>query len=292
MAVTSGLNLRISHGATTISTMDEWELDDSVVLAPAVPSQAGAEINTVGAKDFSVRARGFQRVPVVYPGPTTQGAGTATLTGNNGATEWAASAVCKSLALTCDIGASNNLTVEYGFEGMGAITRQASALAADNSEPDVWNAINGLVKWMPIGQVSYATLPDITQWTLTLEVETIPYVSSSSGGLTLRSFGAKRVSGSFTMLQDTFTYLTAAANVLTPGSMGKMQLFLTAGTYLEIWWPVIQASQARASTGANNEIVVPWTWSAYANVSGTQTIGKVLKPKKEAAPDAAWYGSV
>lgn len=285
MAVSNGLNLRIKHGSTTLSTIDQWTLDATEAQAPAIPSNAGAQIVTGGFVDATCTAQGFQRVPVVYPGDTGN------LNAHNGVTEWIAAMVCKALAVTCDIGGSTNLTAAYTFEGNGAITRQASALTADASEPDVWNSLNGSALWTPTGQ-SEVTLSSVTQWTLNLEVDTFPYQASGQSGVTLRTIGAKRASGSITFLQDALAYLSTAATLLTPGSTGKLKLYLTAGTYFEIWYPRFSGNQHQTSTSANNTVTLPWTWSAYTNVSGTQTVGKILKAKKEAAPEFAWFGSV
>src|SRR5688500_1736466 len=108
MAVSNGLNRRSQHGATTLSPIETCTFNAVEAQAVNVPSNAGgAQIVTGGFTDFTVSATGFQRVPVVYPGDS------ATLTWNNGASEFTGAAVCKSLQIVCDIGGSTNIAVTY-----------------------------------------------------------------------------------------------------------------------------------------------------------------------------------
>lgn len=289
MAVLNGIGAMVSFDTaggtsfTEVSTTKGWRLSYPAVQALSIPSNGGSgTIVTSGAKDFTGSFE-FDGVDFpLYPGED------GTFLGYNGSKSAQGLIIVESATITCNPGASANVGGSVNFAGNGALTF-VSTSDTDATDPKVYNSVGGgRVDWKPNGEAGYATLPDVLQWSLTLNRALAPYNSTTSAGVTKRTAGSYSGSGSITMLQSAWDYLSTAATLLTPGSMGRFLLYVNAASYFEVWFAHMDSPELGATPDENITVTLPWTMSLGSYVSGTWTAGKVLKP----GGLAAWFGSV
>lgn len=290
MAVTNGIGACVSLDAaggtsfTEVSTTKGWRINHSAIQAISIPSNGGSgQIVTAGAKDFS-GSFDFDGVDFpMYPGATGN------LLAYNGDDSAQGLIICDSATINVDVSGGANVGGTVNFQGNGALTF-GTASDTDATDPKVYNSIGGgRVDWKPNGQGSYATLPDVLNWSLTLgRTMSAPYASSTTPGYMKRTAGSYFGSGSITILQSALDYLDNTANDLQPGTAGRFLLYVNASEYFELWFARINALEFSATPDANSPVTIPFTLSLGEYVSSTWTPGKVIKP----GGAATWFGSL
>lgn len=286
MAVSTGINgkLSLDNGTSSVSTVKGVTINSVAQLSGVTPSNSGgAEIFSTGAKDWTGTFDYLGKDAAAYPGDT------GTLLAWNGASKASGSAVISEVTINCDIAGSGNIGGTVKFEGNGALTPATGSAPTDATTPQVYNCVNSIgALWKPVGQSAYATLPGVTQWSLTLTRKTVTSVVAGASGVTSRSFGGYSASGSITFQQDALAYLVAAATLLTPGAAGLLQLYVDGTNYYQVNYAQFSGNDIPVDFEGNaiNTITLPFSWSSWTPISGTPTRGTILKM---GAPGSAWW---
>lgn len=293
----SGRGGELSLAGTALSSIRDWRINYTSANRNAVNSASnGAQSSLAGNKDWTGSASLYGRTgptagAVVLPG--TEYA----MVGNNGSTSASGQVVVTSLSTEVDIAGGNIITQSIEFGGNGALTFGTTSVTADASAPAEFSSIGCKLMFQPYAAGvagSDAEILLVTRFNFVLNAEVKSYVNSGTSGNTKRLAGSaiKSASGSFTIQEGDLDLLRSKPYL--PGTFGILKCYVSSTQFWTFSQVVIDANNdvgAQVESGDLSLITVPWTWSAFNNVSGTRTAGTILYPTgTDGAPaGTAWY---
>jgi hypothetical protein len=281
MSVVNGIGGAISLGGTTVSTLTDWRINYTAANVSKTASNTGGfPITLKGVTDWTLAAQIADNTLPATPGTSYA------FIGYNGAERTTGTVICQDFSLECDIEGGGILSATSNFGGSGALVFPGTATAlTDSSEPRVYSAIGAKATWQPVVNGTLGTeadIPDVRTWSLSLTCDVQPYNSSTTGGVTNRVAGGKKMgTGTLDFYQSALSYLSAAGTQITPGSYGILKLYVNATEFYQLSYVVIGNNDnigAGAETATLNSISIPFTYTSFTNVSGTMTRGTILLP--------------
>jgi hypothetical protein len=293
----SGRGGNLSLGGTAVSTLREWRVSQTAANKQSVSSaSAGATTSTKGNIDWTGTANLYDRAAPLGGSVILPGTGYA-MVGNNGSTSAAGNIVVTGLTVDVDIAGGGIITESIEFGGNGALTYGTTSVSADATAPREFTAIGCKLMFQPFTAGSAGSDAEILlvqRYSFSLKADVKVYANSGTAGVMKRLAGSaiKSASGTFTIQEGDLDLFRTKPYL--PGTLGVLKCYVSSSQYWTFSQVIIDANNdvgAQIESGDLSSITVPWTWSAFNNVSGTRTQGTVTYPSgTDGSPaSTAWY---
>jgi hypothetical protein len=238
-----------------------------------VPNASNMQRGTVrleGRKDWTGDFECATAEPVVMPGEAFTFEGSI-----DGALGVSGAAVSESMDTSCDVAGGGPITCKVAFGGNGAPTKGA-VVVADATDPNPYNGLNGkAATGTKVASPVFTDLTDVTKWSLKISAKNKKYGSSSTAKQNKREPGHIDCSASVSY------YFATPATLPVEGSTIALKLFVSDTECWELWWMIID-SVTDIKVDPNSQEPVGCTinvsWSAFTDIAGTATIGKIITP--------------
>jgi len=218
-----------------VNTLRQWSINDTLSPAKAVASNTlqgtarkkgvrnwSGSFNTFGAaKNLVLPGDSFSFVG--YGAPDNGVAGAAGL-------RYSGTALCKSVAITWNWESGDILSQVVQFEGSLELTKASGADPGDAVAPVLPEVGPTDIKWAAGNLTNFASLPNMTQATLTITAAVTPYVNSSTyiNGFLWTGKKAGPIDWTLAIQQEDTERLT---NIFEIGDVVNLKLFTDASLY-------------------------------------------------------------
>ncbi len=242
------------------SAVREWKIREIQRSAAWVDSITRAGVaRACGIKDWRGYFLGTGHTPVTFPGQTL------TFTGSvDGTLGVSGPAICDRIVVTWDIETGEVITYRVDFSGNGTFSKGAAA-ATDTATP-VFKCSTGMYV-----AIDGSRQTDIRYMRLVIIAANRPYVSSDTAGQVNRTPGNIDAACTYRLYQDTPANLSALA---TPGIL---RFYVTASTYWELKWMVLEEIDDYGADREGAENVGATIKGAFSAYVGT-TVGTIISP--------------
>lgn len=291
MSVLNGAagKIAVDGGTAAASTIANWRMSISNNNAKHVASNSGGmQFSVPGVTDFTGSFDFYNNssLGIVVPGTAYS------FLGQGNGFEIKAGIMIDEVTINCDIAGGGIISGTCNFSAFGSSTAagsdntiydfQAATSLTNTSVPAAYTVLGCKAQWAPISGTlgSYADIPDVQSWSLTLRSENFPYSSSSTGGVTKRTAGNKSASFSINVHQSDFTYYETAGSLLKPGTVGAAKLFTSAANSYTLLYAVANGLDPEVDIegGRNVTGALRFDYTGFAFISGTFTRGSLVDP--------------
>lgn len=275
MSVIGGYNGNIWHGSTELGCVGRWSLQHTSQLGEYVCSASrGAKLRVSGNKDWtgSYEALGYQ--PAIMPGDafTFEGSIDGEDVGASG------TAIVDSVSITADRESAAPIIHVVNFSANSELALSCSGASVALVPIPYPSSDTKIEVAEGPTYASFADVPDVRSWTLTISRANPAYVSSGLPGQTQRVIGPLDCMLSFGFYADDADGWSGHPQ---PNDLLAVKCFVTSTLFYLIKWLQVSGMTGMdvdISTGAPVGGNIDMAFNGIALVSSTPTVGTITLP--------------
>uniref|UniRef100_A0A6M3K8M7 Uncharacterized protein n=2 Tax=viral metagenome TaxID=1070528 RepID=A0A6M3K8M7_9ZZZZ len=256
-SVISGINCEVDG----VSSMSGWKIRMLNMPPEFATSDApGGMGRAAGNFDWRGVYRAYGHTPLHWPGDSIAFKGDTDASYGVSAT-----GIVDRMTITCPIepGGLIDTVVEFSNNDAAGLVNGAAAATA-GATPAIFSAVTRKIAWS-------GTDVSARNWRLVLTARNRPYVDTDTDGWVMRTPG--NMDGQF----EYSVYDNAAANLPARGSIAVAQFYVTASTYWELTWGIIERVDDWGGDHEGAENVFGNVFGFWTAQSGT-SIGTIKNP--------------
>jgi hypothetical protein len=271
MGVLSGRG-GVVNGASTIG---RWQLETMGAELPSHPASGATFALSAleGNTDWKGHYYAYGHTPASMPGDALAFVGSL-----NGLVGVSGTAIVEAVQIDVNVESGEPIAHVVQFASNGTLTL-GNASATDTSSPTIFTPKSRLVASAaaanPISGQSWGNITQIKRMRLVFGAKNPRYVNAATAGI------YKRVTGNIFAAANYVAHTDTPSEIPTPNSIKGLRFYVTASTYWEMDWGIVENVRELGADRETAEAVaysVDWRWQAYTVISSTARQGKITKP--------------